>query len=104
VRGSRQKKAKKVQALQVRARTLNRRVRLLEEENRALRVAVGLDAARIEEEGTAKRFLHGERTEMPVGRLRFPLPAGWDFDRGEILWETRDGQKYLKVPIIKTEV
>lgn len=97
-------KRKSVGTLKRRVSALQRRVRRLEEENLALRVAVGIDGARIEEERTEKRFLRGGRVETPVGRLRFPLPAGWDLDRGDVLWDTREGQKYLKVPIIKTEV
>lgn len=91
-------------AVKERARTLNRRVRELEEENEALRVAIGLDAARIEDRGTAGRLFRGEAVRLPVGALVFPIPKGWEFDQGQITWETKNGQTYVKLPIIKTEV
>jgi len=95
-------------AVKERARSLQHRVRELEEENRALRVAVGLDDAQIEDQGTAGRVRRGELVSLPVGCLVFPIPNGWEFDGDTrtrpILWEERDGQRYLKVPIIKTEV
>lgn len=94
----------KVMAVKERARTLDRRVRELEEENRALRVAIGLDAAHIEEGGTARRIFQGKARDMRVGCLEFPIPKGWEFDKGQIMWQSRNGQAYLKVPIIKTEV
>ena len=66
--------------------------------------AVGLDSARIEEIHMVGRVFRGQSVQFEAGKLAFPVPKGWQFDRGEITWTTKDGQTYLKVPIIKTEV
>jgi len=94
----------KMSRLKERARSLHHRVKHLEEENRALRVAVGLDGAQIQDQATVKRVKHGKAVDLPSGNLAFPLPKGWIFDHGPIEWNTKDGQTYVKVPIIKTEV
>lgn len=91
-------------ALKTRAKSLHHQVKLLEEENRALRVAIGLDGAAIEDRGTTNRMFRGEAVRLRVGALVFPIPKGWEYDQGLITWETKNGQAYVKLPIIKMEV
>lgn len=99
-----------VQRLKDRAKVLAARVRILEEENSALRVMAEMVGAGVKGQSVSRR----PRPRRPldgmvdclVGRVDFPLPRGWVVENNGVMAAytvERHGQKYAEVKVVRME-
>jgi hypothetical protein len=89
-----------------RAKVLSSRIRMLEEENKALRVMVDISSVSVEHKtaGTRMAGPGNKSKEVTLGLVMMPLPKGWRCD-GQLgsFPITRHGQNYVAVHLVKED-